>query len=89
MTAQLLGVCGAEELLEELWMSRKEAGIEPLALGSLDNRVCLNFHDILRGSNICSFVFLVFFFLCFDSFVSLGHFYEEHFIILLCYSSAF
>lgn len=36
---------------------------------------------------------LVFFFLfsllCFDSFVSLGHFYEEHFIILLRYSSAF
>lgn len=72
-------------------MSRQEAGIEPLALESPDNRVCLNFHDILRGSNICSFVGMgfFFFFLCFDSFVSLGHFYEELFIFLLCYSSAF
>lgn len=88
MAAQLLGACGEQDLLDELWMIRQEAGIEPLALGSPDNRVCLNFHDILRGSNICSFVG-VFIFSCFDSFVSLGHFYEELFIILLCYSSAF
>lgn len=63
MAAQLLGACGAQDLLEELWMSRQEAGTEPLALVAPDNRVCLNFHDILRGSNICSFVGFFFFFL--------------------------
>lgn len=79
MAAQLLGTCGAQDLLEELWMSRK-LELNHWLWGLLIT-VCLNFHDILRGSNVALLLFL-FFFLCFDSFVSLGLFMRS---VLLFY----